>query len=173
MIEIAFRNCCYLATFPSNDVTVVIVYMYNVFVGRGAIILYMHYSLATIMASYADQLSRQFQNIADCVLFGSRVLYTRSRSRSGIWSRMGERAPLLAKAVGGKVLGPRPGLAIVSFWQGILEIVLRALALVSHTSDHVDSSCTLVGSIGLRISQDDITRGSFYLKSCLFIYDFL
>ena len=48
---------------------------------------------------------------------------------------MGERAPLLAKAVGGKVLGPRPGLAIVSFWQGILEIVLRALALVSHTSD--------------------------------------
>ena len=47
---------------------------------------------------------------------------------------MGERAPLLAKAVGGKVLGPRPGLAIVSFWQGILEIVLRALALVSHTS---------------------------------------
>lgn len=117
--------------------TVVIVYMYNVCVGRGAI--YMHYSLATIMASYADQLSRQFQNIADCtcVLFGSRVLYTRSRSRSRIWSRMGERAPLLAKAVGGKVLGPRPGLAIVSFWQGILEIVLRALALVSHTSDHV------------------------------------
>ena len=47
-------------------------------------------------------------------------------------TRMGERAPLLAKAVGGRVLGPRPGLAIVSFWQGILEIILRALALVSH-----------------------------------------
>ena len=44
---------------------------------------------------------------------------------------MGERAPLLARAVGGRVLGPRPGLAILSFWQGILEIVLRTLALVS------------------------------------------
>ena len=50
---------------------------------------------------------------------------------------MGERAPLLARAVGGKVLGPRPGLAILSFWQGILEIVLRTLALVSHGLHHI------------------------------------
>ena len=43
----------------------------------------------------------------------------------------GERIPLLARVAGGRVLGPRPGMAIVSFWQGIVEIVLRAVALVS------------------------------------------
>ena len=43
----------------------------------------------------------------------------------------GERVPLVARAVGGRVLGPRPGLAIVSFWQGIVEVVLRSVALVS------------------------------------------
>ena len=43
----------------------------------------------------------------------------------------GERVPLIARAVGGRVLGPRPGLAIVSFWQGIVEVVLRSVALVS------------------------------------------
>ena len=42
----------------------------------------------------------------------------------------GEKLPLLARAVGGRVLGPRPGKAIVSFWQGIVEIVLRSVALV-------------------------------------------
>ena len=79
------------------------------------------------MASCAESANRK---IADCALFRSRV---HALTRLGT-ARMGERAPLLAKAVGGKVLGPRPGLAIVSFWQGILEIVLRTLALVSHTS---------------------------------------
>lgn len=33
--------------------------------------------------------------------------------------------------VGRKVLGPRPGLAIVSFWQGIVEIALRVATVVS------------------------------------------
>ena len=46
----------------------------------------------------------------------------------------GEKIPLLARVAGGRVLGPRPGMAIVSFWQGIVEIVLRAVALVSGTS---------------------------------------
>ncbi len=36
----------------------------------------------------------------------------------------------MAEAVAGEVLGPRPGLAIVSFWQGIVEIGLRAAAAV-------------------------------------------
>lgn len=44
---------------------------------------------------------------------------------------MGEKVPLIARAVGGKVLGPRPGKAIVSFWQGIVEIILRAAIAVS------------------------------------------
>jgi hypothetical protein len=29
------------------------------------------------------------------------------------------------------VMGPRPGLAIVRFWQGVVEIVLRILWIVS------------------------------------------
>lgn len=29
------------------------------------------------------------------------------------------------------VMGPRPGLAIVKFWQGVVEIVLRILVIVS------------------------------------------
>ena len=33
--------------------------------------------------------------------------------------------------VGRKVLGPRPGLAVVSFWQGIVEIALRVATVVS------------------------------------------
>lgn len=44
---------------------------------------------------------------------------------------MGEKIPLIARAVGGKVLGPRPGRAIVSFWQGIVEIILRVVVAVS------------------------------------------
>ena len=32
--------------------------------------------------------------------------------------------------VAGKLLGPRPGLAIVSFWGGRIEIVLRILAIL-------------------------------------------
>ena len=83
------------------------------------------------MASCAES---AISNIADCALFGSRVC-VHCIQASTDQEIMGERAPLLARAVGGKVLGPRPGLAIVSFWQGILEIILRALALVSHTSD--------------------------------------
>ncbi len=57
----------------------------------------------------------------------------------------GERIPLLARIGGSRVLGPRPGKAIVSFWQGIVEIVLRAIAVVSlkhlatyNTASHVD-----------------------------------
>ena len=82
-------------------------------------------------------LSRQFQTLLSvrfsghvyaCIVYSYKQVSTDQEV-------MGERAPLLARAVGGKVLGPRPGLAIVSFWQGILEIILRALALVSHTSD--------------------------------------
>ena len=34
----------------------------------------------------------------------------------------------MAEAVAGKVLGPRPGKAIVSFWQGDVEILLRCLS---------------------------------------------
>ena len=34
----------------------------------------------------------------------------------------------MAEAVAAKVLGPRPGKAIVSFWQGRVEIFLRFLA---------------------------------------------
>ena len=34
----------------------------------------------------------------------------------------------MAEAVAGAVLGPRPGWAICSFWQGKVEIVLRILA---------------------------------------------
>lgn len=37
----------------------------------------------------------------------------------------------MAATVAGEVLGPRPGLAIVSFPQGILEIVLRVAAAVN------------------------------------------
>ena len=33
-------------------------------------------------------------------------------------------------AVAGEVLGPRPGLAVVSFSQGIVEIILRVVATV-------------------------------------------
>ena len=55
----------------------------------------------------------------------------------------------MAKAVGGKVLGPRPGLAIVSFWQGILEIVLRALALVSHTSATVPVAASYTYAVSM------------------------
>ena len=33
-------------------------------------------------------------------------------------------------AVAGEVLGPRPGLAIVSFSQGIVEVLLRVVATV-------------------------------------------
>jgi len=33
----------------------------------------------------------------------------------------------MAAAVAGEVLGPRPGKAICSFWQGTLEIVLWIL----------------------------------------------
>ncbi len=44
----------------------------------------------------------------------------------------GERVPLLARVAGRRVLGPKPGRAIVTFWQGIVEIVLRAIALVSN-----------------------------------------
>lgn len=29
------------------------------------------------------------------------------------------------------VMGPRPGLVIVRFWQGVVEIVLRVLLIVS------------------------------------------
>ena len=43
---------------------------------------------------------------------------------------MGEKVPLIARAVGGRVLGPRPGIAIVTFWQGIVEIILRGIVLV-------------------------------------------
>ncbi|XP_064393595.1 uncharacterized protein LOC135341057 isoform X2 [Halichondria panicea] len=41
-----------------------------------------------------------------------------------------ERVPLLARVAGSRVIGPRPGKAIVSFWQGIIEIILRAIATV-------------------------------------------
>ena len=34
----------------------------------------------------------------------------------------------MAAAIAGEVLGPRPGKAIVSFWQGGVEIGLRAAA---------------------------------------------
>lgn len=44
---------------------------------------------------------------------------------------MGEKVPLIARAVGGKVLGPRPGRAIVTFWQGVVEIILRVVIVVS------------------------------------------
>ena len=30
-----------------------------------------------------------------------------------------------------KVMGPRPGLAILKFWQGVVEIVLRIITIVS------------------------------------------
>ena len=29
------------------------------------------------------------------------------------------------------VLGPRPGLIIVKFWQGVVEIILRVIVIVS------------------------------------------
>lgn len=45
--------------------------------------------------------------------------------------KMGEKVPLIARAVGGKVLGPRPGKAIVTFWQGRVEILLRVVITVS------------------------------------------
>lgn len=43
----------------------------------------------------------------------------------------------LAGKVAGKVLGPRPGLAIVSFWGGRIEIILRILAslVTTHTQN--------------------------------------
>ena len=44
---------------------------------------------------------------------------------------MGEGVPLIARAVGGRILGPRPGKAIVTFWQGIVEIILRVISIVS------------------------------------------
>ncbi len=44
---------------------------------------------------------------------------------------MGEKIPLIARAVGGKIVGPRPGRAIISFWQGVLEIILRVVVSVS------------------------------------------
>ena len=44
---------------------------------------------------------------------------------------MGEKVPLIGRAVGGRVLGPRPGKAIVTFWQGIVEIILRVVVMVS------------------------------------------
>ncbi len=37
----------------------------------------------------------------------------------------------MATAAAGQLKGPRPGLAIVSFWQGIIEIGLRIASIVS------------------------------------------
>lgn len=34
-------------------------------------------------------------------------------------------------AAAATVMGPRPGLAIVKFWQGVVEIVLRVITIVS------------------------------------------
>lgn len=31
------------------------------------------------------------------------------------------------------VMGPRPGLVILKFWQGVVEIVFRVIAIVSST----------------------------------------
>lgn len=44
----------------------------------------------------------------------------------------------LAGKVAGEVLGPRPGLAAVSFWGGRIEIILRILTLLVR----IDISCT-------------------------------
>ena len=45
---------------------------------------------------------------------------------------MSERTDLLERyAAEGRTLGARPGVAILSFWQGALEIVYRIVALVS------------------------------------------
>ena len=84
---------------------------------------------------------------------------------------MGERAPLLARAVGGKVLGPRPGLAIVSFWQGILEIVLRTLALVSDTAFyylHYEGLICVKGLARQTSSYDRlVSKKLYHVPSCL------
>jgi len=48
---------------------------------------------------------------------------------------------IMADAVAAKVLGPRPGKAIVSFWQGRVEILLRFLA--ADVSMHLDANCTI------------------------------
>ena len=53
---------------------------------------------------------------------------------------MGEKLPLIARAIGGKVIGPRPGKAIISFWQGIVEIILRAVVTVSYSIIIISSS---------------------------------
>ena len=45
---------------------------------------------------------------------------------------MSERTDLLERyAAEGQGLGARPGVAILSFWQGVFEIVYRIVALVS------------------------------------------
>ena len=45
---------------------------------------------------------------------------------------MSERTDLLERyAAEGQGLGVRPGVAILSFWQGVFEIVYRIVALVS------------------------------------------
>ena len=114
------------------------------------------------MASCAES---AISNIADCALFGSRVcVHCIQASTDQELEIMGERAPLLARAVGGKVLGPRPGLAIVSFWQGILEIILRALALVSHTSDrhHATTKLARLQIYGCHVSQGGIDYPYLY-----------
>ena len=110
-------------------------------------------------------LSRQFQTLLTVRFSGHVYACIVYKLNSTDQEIMGERAPLLARAVGGKVLGPRPGLAIVSFWQGILEIILRALALVSHTSDrhHATTKLARLQIYGCRhISQGGIDNPYLY-----------
>ena len=48
----------------------------------------------------------------------------------------------MATAIAGQVLGPRPGRAICSFWQGVVEINLRIIAPtvseLSHAGYYID-----------------------------------
>ena len=37
----------------------------------------------------------------------------------------------------GEVLGPQPSLAIVRFWQGVVEVVLRVAIMVSSSCDSI------------------------------------
>ena len=48
-------------------------------------------------------------------------------------------------AAAGAVLGPRPGLAIVSFSQGIVEIILRVVAIVVSILIGPNYPCTFYG----------------------------
>ena len=55
----------------------------------------------------------------------------------------------MAAAVAGEVLGPRPGMAIVSFWQGRVEIVARTVAILVGSLPALVAAAVAIGTANL------------------------